>query len=153
MLIIDSREKQWEHIKDYLERNNIPYQVTKLDVGDYMNTEHPNIVIDRKANLQEVCSNLQSGKENIHRFMKECRRARDNKIELVVLIEGTKYKDLTDAKLWKSKYTQHTGDWLVRQMKALIYAFDIQWKFCKRNETAKKILEILHYEGVEDNGR
>lgn len=146
MIIVDTREQKWEHIKEYLERNNIPYQISKLDVGDYMNTEYPNIVVDRKANLQEVCSNLQSGKENIHRFMKECRRARDNNIELVVLIEGTKCKDLTDAKQWKSKYTMHTGEWLVRQMKALVYAFNIQWLFCQKNETAKRILELLKYD-------
>lgn len=146
MIIVDSREQKWEHIKDYLERNNIPYTVQKLDVGDYMNTEHPEIVIDRKANLQEVCTNLQSGKENIHRFMKECRRAREQSLEFVVLIEGTNCKDLNDAKRWKSKYSNHTGDWLVRQMKTLDYAFNISWMFCKKNETPRKILELLHYD-------
>lgn len=146
MLIVDSREQKWSHIKEYLDRNNIQYEVKKLNVGDYMNTEHPNIVVDRKANLQEVCSNLQSGKENIHRFMKECRRAREKDVELVILVEGTNCKDISDVKLWKSKYTSHTGDWLARQMKTLIYAFNIKWMFCKKNETARKILELLHYD-------
>lgn len=146
MIICDTREQKWDHIREYLERNNIPYTVQKLDVGDYMNTDHPEIVIDRKANLQEVCSNLQSGKENIHRFMKECRRAKEQNIEFVVLVEGNNCKTTNDVKLWKSKYTKHTGDWLVRQMKCLTYAFDVNWKFCKKNETPKKILELLHYD-------
>lgn len=146
MIIVDSREQKWEHIKEYLERNNIEYVVQKLDVGDYMNTEHPNIVVDRKANLQEVCTNLQNGKENIHRFMKECRRAKEQNLEFVVLIEGTNCKELPDVKAWKSKYSKHTGDWLVKQMRTLIYAFEVHWMFCKKNETAKKILELLHYD-------
>lgn len=146
MLIVDSREQKWSHIREYLERNNIPYKVEKLDVGDYMNTEHPSIVVDRKANLQEVCTNLQSGKENIHRFMKECRRAKDSGIELVVLVEGTSCRDMADVKQWKSKYTAHTGSWLVKQMRTLTYAFDISWMFCKKNETARKILELLNYD-------
>lgn len=143
MLIIDTREQKWEHIKDYLERNNIEYIVQKLDVGDYYNTEHPNIVIDRKANLQEVCTNLQSGKENIHRFMKECRRAKEQNLQFIVLVEGTNCKDLADVKKWKSKYTMHTGDWLVKQMKTLTYAFDVCWMFCKKKDTPKKIMELL----------
>lgn len=146
MIIVDSREQKWSHIKEYLDRNNIQYEVKKLDVGDYMNTEHTDIVVDRKANLNEVCSNLQSGKENIHRFMNECRRARDSKIELVILVEGTNCKDIADVKPWKSKYSNHTGDWLARQMRSLTYSLNIKWMFCKKNETPKKILELLHYD-------
>ena len=76
MIVVDSREKKWEHIRDYFERNNIPYEFPhKLDEGDYVNTENPSVVIDRKANLQEICGNLQVGNGNIIRFTKECRRA------------------------------------------------------------------------------
>lgn len=146
MIVVDTREQKWEHIKEYLERNNIPYIVQKLDTGDYMNTEHPEIVIDRKANLQEVCTNLQSGKENIHRFMKECRRAKEQNLQFVVLVEGTNCKDMADVKKWKSKFSTHTGDWLVKQMRTLDYAFNIKWMFCKKNETPMKILELLRYD-------
>lgn len=146
MIVVDTREQKWEHIKEYLERNNIPYIVQKLDTGDYMNTEHPEIVIDRKANLQEVCTNLQNGKENIHRFMKECRRAKEQNLQFVVLVEGTNCKDMADVKKWKSKFSAHTGDWLVKQMRTLDYAFNIKWMFCKKNETPRKILELLRYD-------
>lgn len=146
MIIVDTREQKWEHIKNYLERNNIPYKVEKLDVGDYKNTEHPQIVIDRKANLQEVCTNLQNGKENFHRFMKECRRAREQGFEFVVLVEGTNCKEIADAKKWKSKFSKHTGDWLVKQMRNLEYSYQVNWMFCKKNETPRKILELLKYD-------
>lgn len=143
MLIVDTREKKWQHIQDFLEENKIDYQMRKLDVGDYYNTENPRVVIDRKADLQEVCSNLSNGKENIHRFINECRRAKADGFRFIVLVEGTSCKTLVDVKMWKSKYTKHTGQWLYREMLRLFYAYNVEWMFCKKNETAKRIMEIL----------
>lgn len=144
MLIIDTREKKWEHIKHYFDTHNIEYEVRKLDTGDYFNTENPNVVIDRKANLQEVCQNLSSGRENIHRFMNECKRAKASRIRFIVLIEGTNCKTLADVKVWTSKYTKYTGMWLFRAMERLYYAYGVEWMFCRKSETAKKILELLN---------
>ena len=146
MLIVDSREKKWEHIKEFFDANGIEYEVRKLDVGDYFNTENSGVIIDRKANLQEVCSNLQNGKENIHRFINECKRARAESIRFIVLVEGTSCQSLVDVKFWKSKYTKHTGQWLYREMLRLFYAYNVEWMFCKKNETAKKIIEVLGYD-------
>ena len=75
MIIIDSREKKFEHIKAYFDKHGIPYEVRKLNTGDYFNTDNPSVVVDRKANLQEVCSNLSAGKSNRIRFTDECKRA------------------------------------------------------------------------------
>lgn len=146
MLIVDTREKKWEHIKAFFEQNNIEYELRKLDVGDYFNTNNVGVIIDRKANLQEVCSNLQSGKENIHRFINECRRARAENIRFIVLIEGTNCKSLVDVKSWQSKYSKHTGQWLYREMLRLFYAYNVEWMFCKKNKTAQKIIEVLDYD-------
>lgn len=143
MIIVDSREKKWEHIKEYLDRNNIPYEVKKLDVGDYYNTDNPVVVVDRKANLQEVCTNLQKGKENSTRFYKECRRAFDKQLRFIVLVEGTNCRNVSDVKQWTSKYSKHTGQWLYKEMLRLYMAYKVEWMFCKKNESAKKILEII----------
>ena len=89
MLIVDSREKKWKHIEDYLWTHNIDYKIQKLDFGDYMLTEIPNICIDRKSNLDEISHNLMSGKGNYHRFLKEVKRAKLSGVHLVILIEGT----------------------------------------------------------------
>ena len=53
MVIVDTRERKWQHIADYFKRHNIEYDVKKLDIADYMLSERPGIVIDRKQNLQE----------------------------------------------------------------------------------------------------
>ena len=146
MIIVDTREKRWRHIENYLWTHNIEYKIEKLDVGDYMIAGKSNISIDRKANLDEISGNLMSGKGNYHRFLKEVKRAKMNGIRLVVLIEGTNCQTVEDVKKWRSKYSNITGAWLYRQMKNLTYAYGIQWRFCRTNQTAKTIIEILNEE-------
>ena len=146
MIIIDSREKKFEHITEYFEKNNIEYSIKKLDTGDYSNTESPHILIDRKANLQEVCSNLSKGKENHTRFVKECKRAFDDKVRFIVLIEDSKILNMKEASNWSSKYSKHNGKWLVNEMWLLTMAYRVEWQFCTPNETPKRILELLRYD-------
>lgn len=143
MIIVDSREKKFNHIEEYFKAHNVPFEVKKLDTGDYFNTDNPSVVVDRKKDLQEICGNLSTGKENRTRFIKECKRAFDEHIRFVVLIEGTRYKDLNDIKEWRSKYSKHTGRWLVGEMFRLTMAYKVEWILCTKNQTAKKILEIL----------
>lgn len=143
MLIVDTREKRWKHIEEYLYCHNIEYKIQKLDIGDYMLAENPRISIDRKANLDEISSNLMSGQGNYHRFLKEVKRAKFEGVKLIILIEGTNCKCLDDVKLWRSKYSNITGGWLFRQMKNLSYGYGVEFRFCRKNQTAKTILNLL----------
>lgn len=152
MIVIDTREKKFEHIEHYFKQNGIQYEIRKLDTGDYFNTDNPSVVIDRKANLQEICTNLSNGKSNYSRFVRECRRAFDEHIRFVVLIEGTNYKEVKDIKNWQSKFSRHNGRWLSNEMFRLTMAYKVEWQFCKRNETAKKILEVLEHDKRRDQG-
>ena len=146
MIVVDTREKKWDHIKAYFEQNKIPFKVEKLDAGDYFSTDQGDVVVDRKQNLQELCGNLSKGNGNIIRFTNECRRAKEQGIRLVVLIEGTNCQTVKDVSGWKSKYTKHSGKWLTDKMFNLTVSYDVEWQFCKKNETAAKILEILKYD-------
>lgn len=146
MIIVDSREKKWEHIRDYFERNGVEYTVRKLDVGDYLNTDNGGVVIDRKANLQELCSNLSKGNENIMRFTREVARAREQNCRLIVLIEDFKRKEIKDVIGWQSKYSRHTGRWLNDKMFNLTITYGVEWMFCRKSETAQIIMKVLNYE-------
>ena len=150
MIVVDTREKKWDHIRKYFEDNGIQYEVKKLDVGDYFSTEQGDVVVDRKQNLQEICSNLSKGDSNIVRFVNECKRAKEKQIQLVVLIEGTNCRSVKDLTGWKSKYSKHSGKWLTEKMFNLTVSYGVEWQFCKKNETATKILEILNYDGRRD---
>ena len=150
MIIVDTREQKWDHIRAYFEEHGVEYVVLKLDEGDYANTEHPGIVVDRKANLQEICGNLAAGNGNIIRFINECKRAKDNNKRMIVLIEGTSCRKISDLATWRSKYSKHTGKWLTDKMFSLTVSYDVEWMFCRKNETAKRILNLLEYEGKGD---
>lgn len=145
MIVIDSREKKFNHIEEYFKAHDVPYEVKKLDTGDYYNTDNPSVIVDRKQNLQEICTNLSKGKENVSRFTRECKRAFEDHIRFVVLIEGTNCRELNQIKDWKSKYSKHTGRWLLGEMFRLTMSYKVEWKLCRKNETAKRILEILEY--------
>lgn len=151
MIIVDTREKKWEHIRAYFEQNGIEYTVRKLDVGDYFNPDNGGVVIDRKANLEELCSNLSRGEGNIMRFTREAARAKQANIRLIVLIEGTNCREPKDVIGWQSKYSKHSGRWLNDKMFNLTISYGTEWMFCRKNETARKILEELEHGKKKDN--
>lgn len=156
MIICDSREQKNAHILRYFERHGIEYQVRKMDTADYMIEGQPNIVIDRKQNLDEICANLTyKGKKanenggkgipsNVARFWREVRRAYEDKIKLVVLIEhGGNIKSLADVAAWGGSRSGISGRKLVDEMDRLSAAYGVEWQFFGKSETAAKILEIL----------
>lgn len=144
MIICDSREKCWFHIENYFKENGIEYKVEKLDTGDYFNPANPGIVIDRKGNIDEVFSNLSKGKNNIYRFTHECQRAKKAKLRFIVLIESGTLKEVKDvAAIESATHSRYTGKWLVNEMFRLTVAYGVEWQFCPKHKTAKKIIELL----------
>ncbi len=143
MIIIDSREKKCEHIKDYFERQGIEYIVKKLDVADYAIEGNEKVAIDRKRNLDECCSNLCTN--DMSRFWREVKLAKQRGIKLIILVEhGNNYKSIKDVANWKSKYSRVTGKQLMEEMYRVHIAYGVEWFFCSKQQTPKRILEILN---------
>lgn len=88
------RNSKDQHIKSYLDRHGISYRVQKLDVGDYM-MQGGRITVDRKASIEEISGNLLNPADK-RRFWAEVRRAYEQRIRLVVLVETNKIKQLED---------------------------------------------------------
>ena len=123
-ILIDTRERELKHIMDKLEANNIPVQHIGLVVGDYriqatsldgnqMNYS-PRICIERKANINELISNLlgekdQHGKTRLHR---EIDRSLDSKTKLVILIEDLDWYN----KLLRGDYISQVNPKAIRGM-------------------------------------
>lgn len=142
MIIVDSREKKWEHIRNYFERNNIEYYVKKLDVADYMKEDQEHLVIDRKQNLDECCSNLCTNDSS--RFWREVRLAKKLHVKMIVLVEhGKNVNSIKDVAMWKSNYTKVTGKQLMEEMYRVHIAYGVEWFFCSKQDTGKRIAEIL----------
>ena len=150
MLICDTREKKNQHVLDYLETNNVPFVVRKLDYGDYQDHERKHICIDRKQNIAELAKNVTRERD---RFIREIERAKADGCRLVILVEQNKYKDrdrwvsvknITDLMLWSSPHTKIRGEKVFRVLMELQYKYNLSVVFCDKRTTARKILEIIY---------
>lgn len=145
MITIDSREKRYGHIASYFNRNKVPYEVRKLDFGDYYNEDAPQLVIDRKRNLEEVATNLCSADSS--RFWRELRGAHRLGIRIVILVEhGDPIRGIRDVANWENPYSKvMSGNRLVEQMYKTSLAYGVEWRFCNKSQTGREILRILGY--------
>lgn len=96
-ILVDTREKRNNHILDYFERQKIPFQVGKLEYGDYsfflsIGRQgqkknfyfHEDFVVERKANLEELSKNLAQGRET---FEKEFYKATNDGCKVYLMVE------------------------------------------------------------------
>lgn len=140
VIIIDSREKKFSNVKRYFDRNKIKYKIEKLDVGDYMSDKNDKLVVDRKASLDEIASNLCTKDNN--RFYRELHRAMENKVKIIFLIEK-KINSFKDVISWKSKYSKINGSMVLDRMAKIELSYNVEFRFCHKNSTGKQIIEIL----------
>ena len=142
MIICDTREKKNKAILKYFDTHRIPYVEKKLETGDYMNSNRMDIVIDRKQNLGEILKNLCSSDKS--RFWKEIRRAHQDGIRFIILCEhGGPYKSLKDVAAYKDKFSKVPGRKLMDMMYAAQMAYGVEYEFCAKGDTGRRIVEIL----------
>ena len=143
MSICDSREKKNQHVLRYFDVHNIPYRIQKLDVADYMLEGVDRFAIDRKQNLSELSTNLMNRKDHA-RFWKEMRRARDAGIRVVVLCEhGGKIRSIQDVAGWQNPYSGVSGRALMEELYRLHIAYGVEFLFCDKRSTGKRIVSLL----------
>lgn len=168
---IDSREKARaiRKIIKHFDDNGIKHFSSKLLVGDYMSLDNPRLIIDRKQNLQELCGNVCQQHE---RFKRELLKAIDAGIQLVILVEhGPDIKSVEDVYFWKNprkheirwKYENEKrvkyvvsekavdGNQLYKSLCTIRDRYGVRFEFCTKNETGKRIIEILN--GEDNDGR
>lgn len=149
MIIVDTREKwtssdrpELQNIRSYFDRHGVEYDVRKLDYGDYKLSDFDRLVIDRKKDLNEVCTNLASPDRS--RFWNEVRGSHRHGIKLIFLVEcGGKVRTLRDVAAWKSKYSSVSGRRLLDEMYKVHISYGAEWVFCDKRSTGKRIVEIL----------
>lgn len=145
-IIVDSRENKWYHIRDYFNKNKIPYTVEKLDVGDYSfilpNYPHLGLdkrfIVERKGSLSEVAGNFTSGRK---RFTKMFERLdKDQKIHLVM-------ETATWRKIFNGTYHSQFHP---NSYKGSLLTYSIRYNcpvwFVEKKESPEIIYKLLHYE-------
>lgn len=163
----DTREHktEWERISKQFDALGVQYFRSKLYVGDYMSLDNPRLCIDRKKDLQELVGNVTQQHE---RFKAELIRAKDAGIKLIILVEhGADVTCLEDVIFWQNP-RKHKVIWRWvngQRVKTVISAkavdgcqlykslctirdrYGVDFYFCRKAETGKKIVEILTNDG------
>lgn len=146
MIICDTREKKNGHILEYFRMVGVEYEVKKLDTADYMKVGNDKVVIDRKQNLDELARNLCNRKDH-SRFWKEVRRAYKDGVKLIVLCEHSRYVTcIEDVADWHSKFSPVSGKHLMDEIYRVHISYGVEFIFCSKVNTGKKIVELLNGE-------
>jgi ERCC4-type nuclease len=145
---VDTREKPRAIVKILAEfdRHGIEVVRRALNFADYFNPARPDVIIDRKQNMLEVASNVVQERKRFLREVERCNRAG---CHMIVLIEhSNRIHSLEDVIGWKNPRLKVSplavsGDRLFRIMKAMEIKYGIEWQFCSKQQTGKRIIELL----------
>ena len=147
-IFVDTREKA-RAIKTVLaefDKQGIKHISSKIYVGDYMSLDNPKVIVDRKQNLNEVCNNVC---QDHKRFITEIEKANEAGIKLIFLVEhGGKIKCLEDVNGWynprlKTSPLAVSGQRLFKILYSIKNKYGVEFLFCTKAETGKKIIELL----------
>ena len=147
-VLVDTREKPKaiERILNYFNQIGVRVIRNKLYVADYQLMCNPYLVVDRKQNLNELCSNVV---QDHRRFTDELKRAGEVGISVVVLVEhGGNIKCIDDVPKWENPSLKESplavsGERLYKILKAMEYTYYVRFEFCDKRQTGQRIMEIL----------
>ena len=136
MIRVDTREQENEHITSWFYKHGIEYENIKpLIIGDYMNTDNPNVYLERKNSWLEFAGNC--GKAH-DRFKRELERLDQTGGKMYILIE--EMKPLAE---WQNKRTKMTGAIMQKIIDRWKEQHNIEFAQCMWFESAEKIYELL----------
>ena len=150
-IIIDTREKNIEHIIKAFEKNNIKYERRALPIGDYIiegpSGYVPNVTIERKANIDELIGNLldtATKDENGHnRFARELIRAKKANKKFILLVEDEKFYINLLTGNYRSNMNPKAAKGMILSLESKFRNLSIVWM--SKKEVASYIHSILYY--------
>ncbi len=147
-ILVDTREKVWWHIQSGLESLGCPYEIKTLKFGDYSyKFMSPNgelcscendIVIERKANAEEISGNLTKNRE---RFAKEFEKSANAGAKTYLIVENCNW-GIIDNHGYRTKFNPKSFE---ASLWSWINKYDIRLQFCNSAFTAKLIYGLFRY--------
>lgn len=152
-IIVDSREQPSEQAEKRYKAFGCPYRRQTLSYGDYTynfrlngkelidpdKTVCADCIIERKASLEELSSNLTHSRD---RFMREFTKARDNGASIYLLVENSDLKSI-----YAGHYRTHFDkNAYFASFIAFLARYHIQPIFCPAEMSGRVIYEILYRE-------
>lgn len=148
IILVDSRERNFSHIKMYFKQNKIPYEIKKLDFGDYsfkiskmesLDIEEQSfekeIAIERKNSLSEISGNFTRGRD---RFKREFKRGG---MSIRLMIENDSYGDIKKHN-YKSQINPNS---LVASLHSFQEEFNSPFIFINKDSSGEYIYKTFYY--------
>ena len=147
-ILVDTREKVWGHIESGLKEIGCPCVAHKLDFGDYSykytNPEgedifcHKEIVVERKANAEEISGNLTKQRE---RFKREFEKANALGTDVYLLIENCNW-GIIDNHGYRTNFNPKSFE---ASLFSFMAKYNLKLQFCNSTFSAKLIHGIFRY--------
>ena len=124
----------------------------QLPSGEVINFQDK-VVIERKADLNELCCNFfdKKDEEGKTRFERELDRAKEQGIKVILLVEvDNMHSKILSSKYFRfdkaSKVSPASFNAILRSLQA---KYDISIEYCKKEDSARLIHDILYYHARE----
>ena len=165
-MIVDSREKVFNHITSAWEEKGIEYHIFKkedsMKVGDYsIAVKTPTgevidfrdkIVIERKSDLSELVGNFTSAKdeEGNSRIVREFIRAKEKGIKVLLLIEDLQgYNKAINGYLIEDKPSKMNPKSFIGMLFTYQARYNFEIVFIDKKNSASYIYNYLYYQARE----
>lgn len=170
IFIQDTREQPGKHdnVENYLKAHGHTIIRSKMYVGDLSLLNDQSVCVDFKNGLSEVYANLVNHNEHM-RFRRECERAHEANIRLIVLVQQNGISSLAEVRQWinprikrwdyitaaqsagkllDSKVSKKPPIESIRLeniMRTMSERYEFEWLFCTK-AAAGKIVEDIFYD-------
>ena len=140
---LDTRDKKDNYITDYFDKHGIKYIRNKLYCGDVKLLNSTRVIIDLKANTEEIAHNICNSHEHL-RLVREIQRAKEIQCEdFIFLIKDDKIKSADDLIKWTSNKTKVKGATLYKAMCTMTKKYGCRFIFTSKENAPKKVIELL----------
>jgi ERCC4-type nuclease len=147
IVLIDTREQENTHIKDYLDKKKIAYIERKLDFGDYglllpRNLEQGlandmvlDFAVERKGSLEEISGNLTNDRDRL-----ETELWRGNGKLAIVIENGS-----IDRIFSHDYRTQYNPKAFIATLTTFQHRYGVSISFCDKANSGALIYATLYY--------
>ena len=139
---IDTRNKKDDYVTKYFDKQGIKWIRNKLYAGDVKLLNDTRIIIDLKANIEEIAHNLCNTQEHL-RIKKELQKAKEIGCEEFIFLIKSNIKSVDDLINWTSTKTKVKGSVLVKVMSTMKERYGCRFIFTTKANAPKKIIELL----------
>lgn len=155
-VLCDTREQCNQHIIQFFHANGIATESRKLDFGDYSfevggKSFERSCVVERKGSVDELFGNFIRDQE---RILKELETAAKNARHMELILEGVTseaelkaYEIPEKQMISQNRKVKRIGETVYFALRSLRSGnrCGLQVSFVKKEDTAKKLLEIFYY--------